>query len=127
MSEPSFRDKLQQDLDKRYDKLIATIENAMEAKRDEWVNCPHCKKRSKVQVQDVRASIAAATFFAEQAEGRPGVATDTSDQDQIVFSRVIYMESCDNCTCDDCRKDRGELPVTQSTGVPAPVQPTRST
>jgi hypothetical protein len=84
----SFRERLQGDLNDRYDTLIQTIESAMQATRDEWVDCPHCNKRSKVQVRDTRAAISAAEFFANQAEGRPGVASDGEAAQGITFVRV---------------------------------------
>ena len=89
----SFREKLQGDLDERYDKLLAVIDGALESKQRVFVNCPHCKKRSEVEVQDTRAALAAAEFVSNQSHGRPGVDDRGGDaeQERIVFERVLHL------------------------------------
>ena len=94
MSEPqNFRDRLLGDLDQRYDKLVGVIDSALEAKQEVWLSCPACKKKSKVLVQDTRAAIAAAEFFANQSSGRPGVDDRGADseQERITFTRVLHL------------------------------------
>ena len=94
MSEPqNFRDRLLGDLDQRYDKLVGVIDAALEAKQEVWLGGPACKKKSKVLVQDTRAAIAAAEFFANQSSGRPGVDDRGADseQERITFTRVLHL------------------------------------
>jgi hypothetical protein len=89
LSELPFRDRLSADLESRYEQLLKTIDEGMEAKKQVWVSCPHCKKRSEVEVTDTRAAILAAEFVANQSHGRPGVDTGTGDDDRIIFVRIV--------------------------------------
>jgi hypothetical protein len=112
VSEPrSFRDRLQGDLDGRYDKLLKVIDDALAATTTHWVNCPHCRKRSQVEVTDTRAAIAAAEFFANQAEGRPGVDARGSEDavEPIIFERVVYLfDAAEAAKYESTKKERDD-------------------
>ena len=66
------------------------------------MTCKHCDRRTEAQIPDVKAAIDAATFLADQSHGRPGVATDNSDGEKIIFIRCfddndahrIYEAAC---------------------------------
>lgn len=90
--EKTFRDRLQADLEDRYGRLLEVIDNGLDAKTTAWVNCPHCKKRNEVEVVDTKAALAAAEFIANQSHGRPGVAADGVDDEQIKLVRVISYD-----------------------------------
>lgn len=89
MAELPFRDRLSADLESRYEQLLKTIDEGMEAKKQVWVSCPHCKKRSEVEVTDTRAAIMAAEFVANQSHGRPGIDTGSGEDDRIIFVRIV--------------------------------------
>jgi hypothetical protein len=107
LSEQELRNKLQGDLARRYDALQTLVDDGLKAQRKVWLSCPSCRKRSEVEVPDVRGAVQAFEAFANQAYGRPGLASSGPDSERIVFERVIYM-GCDGCTCDACLKDREE-------------------
>jgi hypothetical protein len=86
-----FRDRLQGDLEPRYGKLLEAIDNGLSATKKAWVNCPHCKKRSEVEVTDTKAALEAAEFIANQSHGRPGVAADGAESERVkVLRSTIY-------------------------------------
>ena len=95
MSDPvNFRDRLQGDLDERYDALLKVIDDGLSATQDVWVTCGSCSKRTLATVTDTRAALACAEFVANQSHGRPGVddrGTD-SEQERIVFERIVYVD-----------------------------------
>jgi hypothetical protein len=90
-----FKQKLAEDLDARYERLLAVIDKGMESVKTTWVSCPRCGKRSEVEIQDTRAAIAAAEFVASHAHGRPGIAADDSDEERITFIRIVADEESD--------------------------------
>jgi N-acetylglucosamine-6-phosphate deacetylase len=90
--EKPFRDRLQTDFDERYPKLLEVIDKGLSATTTAWVNCPHCKKRSEVEVVDTKAALLAAEFIANQSHGRPGVAADAGDEEAIKLVRVIQYD-----------------------------------
>lgn len=94
MAKP-FRDKLSDDLDARYDKLLKVIDDGMAASKKVTVSCVHCRKRSDVDVPDVRAAIAAADFFAAHAHGRPGTADNSPESEKINFVRLVVNTDSD--------------------------------
>lgn len=113
----SFRDRLQTDFDERYPKLLEVIDKGLSATTTAWVNCPHCKKRSEVEVVDTKAALAAAEFIANQSHGRPGVAADGVDDEQIKLVRVISYDGVGpeqferlQAKLQDIVDDAGDLP-----------------
>ena len=79
-----------------YDQLIQVISDGLNAKTLVWLNCPSCKRRAQVEVQDTRSAIAAAEFVSAQALGRPGVAEGESEEtERINFKRVVYLDESD--------------------------------
>lgn len=87
----SIRDRFQADLDARYDQLLAVIDEGLAATKRVWVSCPHCKRRSEVDVPDTKAALEAAEFTANRSLGRPGVESDPAESERIIFERVVYM------------------------------------
>ena len=84
----SFRDKLGQDLELRYERLIKMIDDGLSTERTAWASCGACGKRTEVSIPDTRAAIAAAQFITEHSLGRPGVQTDAADSEKILFVRI---------------------------------------
>ena len=94
MGDPvNFRDRLQGDLDTRYDALLKVIDDGLSATQDVWATCGSCSKRTLVTVTDTRAALACAEFVANQSHGRPGVDDRGGDaeQERIVFERVLHL------------------------------------
>jgi hypothetical protein len=91
----SFREKLGDALDERYDKLLKVIDDGLAATKKTWVNCPHCKKKSEVEIQDVRGAITAAEFISANAHGRPGIAADGPEDQKITFVRIVASGDSD--------------------------------
>jgi hypothetical protein len=91
MSEPrSFRDKLADDLEAKYELVVKAVEDGLAATKSVTVSCPSCKKRSEVQVQDVRGALMAAEYLSNQSLGRPGVDQGAqADDDRIVLVRAV--------------------------------------
>lgn len=89
-AQKGFRGRMADDLDARYEKLIDQLDAAMVATKKQWVDCPHCKKRSQVDIPNEKAMLAVAEFMANNGVGRPGPAQE-ADEDQIVFERVVWM------------------------------------
>lgn len=83
-------------LDKALDSLISddlikeVITMNLAATKKAWVHCPHCKKKSQVDIPDAKASSAAIAELANQAKGRPGE-SQGSDEEKINFERVVYL------------------------------------
>ena len=82
-----FRDRLAADIEQRYDKLLAMLDDAMVAVKKVSMRCEHCGRMTFVEVPNERAALAVAQYFTENGFGRPGV-TDQSDQERIRFIRV---------------------------------------
>jgi hypothetical protein len=86
----SFRERLQGDLDARYEALLGVVDDALASKTLVWVSCPHCRKRSQVEVQDTRAALAAAEFVSNQSHGRPGVDERAGEESEpLIFVRCV--------------------------------------
>ncbi|HCG02537.1 MAG TPA: hypothetical protein DEV93_18590 [Chloroflexi bacterium] len=72
-----MRDRLKDDLDARYDKLLVLLDEGMTATRKVRVgrDCPKCgcAHVDYVEVQDFKTAQSIAEFFANQGFGRPGV------------------------------------------------------
>jgi hypothetical protein len=88
VSEANFKDKLAGDLDARYTKLLEVIDQGLEATKKVWATCQKCGKRTEVEITDTRGAIEAANFIASHAHGRPGIASDGSAEDRVIFVRV---------------------------------------
>lgn len=68
----SVRTRLADDATKDYEKLKATLWEAMDSVKRVWLSCPDCKKRSEVEVPDSSARVKAVELALEQGFGRPG-------------------------------------------------------
>jgi hypothetical protein len=87
----AVRDRLAEDLEERYDKLLEVIEDAMKATKQHRAWCPECKKSVTVEVTDTRAALLAAEFITNQGFGRPGQAPSDIEQQPIVFENRIVL------------------------------------
>ena len=96
MAEKSFRGRMADDADVLYEKVIKVITDALETVRKVWVDCPHCKKRSLIEIPDTKAAIAAAEFMTNNGFGRPSQADSSDDSEKIVFTRTVYMYEPDD-------------------------------
>ena len=92
-----FRGQLASDLGERHSKVLDAVDRALAGKQKTWVHCPHCRKKSEVEVEDVRGALLAASFLADQSLGKPGTADPVGDSDgeKIVFERVVYLDESD--------------------------------
>jgi hypothetical protein len=116
---PAIRERLKQDLEKRYEKLLAVIDDAMVKQKQQRVEvtCRHCLKSSvhRVDVLDVKSALAAAQFISDQSLGRPGVADDAEAPvtHNYVFEMVVP------CKHEECQPtNEGEVQRDQDTEEP---------
>jgi hypothetical protein len=85
------RDRLKEDLEARYEKLLEVIEGAMDQKKQYPVWCTHCKHRAFMEVPDLKMAMQAAEFFANQGLGRPGVAEAAGEEKSFSFvNKITY-------------------------------------
>lgn len=91
MSEQGFKQRLADDLDARYQKLLEVVDAALESRRKVWVDvaCKDCGRKQRVlaEVNDIDAALKASEFMAQHGHGRPGVASPDID-DRVTFLRV---------------------------------------
>lgn len=71
--------------------LRAHIAASFEAKKGARGWCPGCGKAVQVEINDVKATVAALETLANQAKGRPDVAA-REEADRIVFKRLVKLE-----------------------------------
>jgi len=95
------RERLLIDLEKRYDKLVQVVEDAMVSVRkvSAEIQCKHCHKSGvyRVEIQNEKAAIAAAEFLTNQALGRPGITDPGEDTEKPVFIHQVIMPECSEC------------------------------
>jgi hypothetical protein len=75
-----FRDKLGHDLDAEYDLVRDFLKDAVKATRKVWHSCPDCKKRSEVEIPDIKAGLHAAQLWIEQGKGKTAQAKAVDQQ-----------------------------------------------
>ena len=66
------------------------LDEVLAIKKQAWANCPHCKKKSLVEIPDAKAVTSCLIDLSNQAWGRPGEAAGLDDE-KIVFERVVYL------------------------------------
>jgi hypothetical protein len=65
------RERFREDAEKHYDKLIASLLDALEAETVRWGDCPNCKHRVPVSFPDIRARTQAIQVLVDQGYGKP--------------------------------------------------------
>ena len=94
-----FKDRLREDLDERYGKLIGVIDEALSTTRKAWADfqCKDCarKQRQQVDIPDIDAALKAAEFLTAHGHGKPGTAT-AGGSDQVLFVRCVHPGSDDD-------------------------------
>ena len=87
----SVRERMRDDFEEMYEDVKKLLKDAGEAKKQVWVNCPHCKRKSTVEIQDAKAALSVAEFFANQGFGRPAQAESESDTSISFVNKVILV------------------------------------
>ena len=85
------RERLRDDLEARYDKLVAVLENAMDSTKKYPVFCTNCKHRAYAEVPNVKDQLAAAEFFANQGLGRPAQSDGEEKQGFEFVNKVVLV------------------------------------
>ena len=71
------------------DQTKALIDEVLAIKKQAWMHCPHCKKRSTVEVSDARSVAAAVKDLLAEGYGRPQASE--VEGERIVFQRLVEL------------------------------------
>lgn len=85
------RERLRDDLEERYEKLLQVLEDAMDAEKKYPVWCPNCRHRAEMTGPDMKIALQAAEFFANQGLGRPGQAEQGEDRTFKLVNKVFLV------------------------------------
>lgn len=66
------------DLADDYELVRDTLRTSLEAKKRTWLSCPHCKKKTELEVPDTIAALKAAQVWFDRVIGRPEQKTEVS-------------------------------------------------
>lgn len=95
MAKP-VRDRLKDDLEARYEKLLTMLDEGMTASRRVRVEraCQKCGCRhiDFVEVPNTETALKVAEFFANQGFGRPGTSEEKSEVSVSFVNRVVLVD-----------------------------------
>lgn len=69
--------------------MNALLEGALAITKQVWVQCQHCKKMTKAEVNDSKAVVGALSEFVTKVADVPR--EQVQEQDRIVLERIVYM------------------------------------
>jgi hypothetical protein len=67
----SARRQIADFVDENIHELIAELWRLARSRKKAWVSCPHCDRRSQVEVPDTLAAVKAISELVNQGYGRP--------------------------------------------------------
>jgi hypothetical protein len=76
----AVRQRLADDANEDYELIRNALKDAAQSKKQVWISCPHCKKKSQVEIADGHAAAKAAQIWLEQGFGRAADSTKRPDE-----------------------------------------------
>ena len=89
--------------------ISALIDSVLALEKEAWLNCPACKKRSKVSIPDAKAAVDSLGTLLVQGFGRPG---ERKQDTKIVVNRRIEYICEDGHPCASCAAEGKNSSVT---------------
>ena len=65
------------------------VDQILQSKKQVWMNCPSCKKRNLLEVDDAKAVASGLSELITQAQGRPG--TESPGDGSLVVNRKVVL------------------------------------
>lgn len=84
-----IRQRLAADADADYELIRDALKDAAKSVKQVWVSCPHCNKKSQVEVQDAQAAVKAATAWIEQGFGRAADSGRKAEESNVDLGKPI--------------------------------------
>lgn len=88
-SQKDVRARIAEAATEDYELMRATFRAALEAEKTTWIACPHCKRKSEVQVEDWNARGKMIQLMLTEGFGRVPAGADDSERGFILNRTVV--------------------------------------
>lgn len=88
-SPKDVRSRIAEAASEDYELMRATFRDALEAQKETWVSCPHCKRKNPIQVPDWGARGKMIELMLTQGFGRPKQEAEEGQRGFTLVRKVV--------------------------------------